>query len=70
VSTRDEVTGTGEDCTVKNFLIFHLSLKINRLIKSRMMRWAAQVARMGDIRKHTEFRWRNLDNLSIMTGQD
>jgi len=56
-SARDEVTGIWRRVYGEELLDFHSSLNIYRFIKSRRMRWAAQVARMRDIRKHVEFRW-------------
>lgn len=69
-STKDEVTGKWRRVYGEKLLDFHTSLNIYRLIKSRRMRWAEHMARMGNIRKYTEFQWRNQDNLNVMKGQD
>jgi hypothetical protein len=46
---RDEVTGSGENCRMRNFAIY-AAYHIYRVIKSRRMRWAGHVACMGDKR--------------------
>jgi hypothetical protein len=33
---------------------------VSRVIKSRIMRWASHIARMGEGEVHTGFRWGNL----------
>jgi hypothetical protein len=47
-SKRDEVTG--EWGTLHNEELHNLYSSPNRMIKSRRMRWAGQVARMGETR--------------------
>jgi hypothetical protein len=46
-SMRDEVTGGWEKLHNEEVLNSYSSPSIIRMIKSRMMRWAEQVARMG-----------------------
>jgi hypothetical protein len=45
---RDEVRENGGSCTVRNL---YSSTGIIRQVKSRRMRWAGHVARMGAVRK-------------------
>jgi hypothetical protein len=44
---RDEVTGEGRKLRVEELHKLYLSPDIIRQIKSRLMRWAGHVARMG-----------------------
>ena len=44
---RDEVTGAGRELHNEELNDLHCSLSIVRVIKSRRMRWAGHVARMG-----------------------
>jgi hypothetical protein len=46
---RDDVTGKWWKLHVEEIHNLYSSPKIIRMIKSRMMRWAGHVARMGDI---------------------
>jgi hypothetical protein len=48
---RDEVTGNGGSCTMRNFITCTHYPDIIRQVKSRRMRWAGHVARMGEERK-------------------
>jgi hypothetical protein len=48
---RDEVTGEWRKLHNEKLNNFYLSPDIIRQIKSRRMRWAGRVARMGDERK-------------------
>ena len=44
---RDEVTGNGENYIMRSLVICTLT-NIVRVVKSRRMRWAGHVARMGE----------------------
>jgi hypothetical protein len=44
---RDDVRGSGEDCTLRSFVLYS-SPNIIRVIKSRRMRWAGHVAGTGE----------------------
>ena len=46
-SRSDEVTGNGGDCINEELNDLNTSTKTVRVIKSRRMRWAGHVARMG-----------------------
>jgi hypothetical protein len=48
VSKRDEVTGRWRKLHNEELLILYSSSNIVRQIKSRRMRWAGHVARMGE----------------------
>jgi hypothetical protein len=58
-SKRDELTGEWRKIHKKELYDLY-SLKIFRLIKSRRMRWAGLVARMGKGKAYTGFWWRKL----------
>ena len=45
---RDEVTGNGENYIMRSLGIFTPEPNIVRVVKSRRMRWAGHVARMGE----------------------
>ena len=47
---RDEVTGEWRRLHNEELNDLYSSLNIVRVIKSRIMRWAAHVARMGEVR--------------------
>jgi hypothetical protein len=47
---REEVTGGFRILHNEEHHDFYVSLNIIRLVKSRRMRWAGRVARMGDVR--------------------
>jgi hypothetical protein len=53
---RDKVPGDRRRLHYKEFNDLHSSSNIIRVIKSRRMRWAGQVARMGERVVHTRFR--------------
>jgi hypothetical protein len=57
---RDEVTGGGENCIMRNINNLYSSTNVARVIKSRIMRWAGHVARMGKGKVHIGFWWGNL----------
>ena len=40
--------GSGEDSTLRNFIVLYRSPNIVRVIKSRRLRWAGHVARMEE----------------------
>jgi hypothetical protein len=54
---RDEVTGGWRKSYNEELHNFYSSPSIIRTIKSRRMRWAAHVARMGRRGMHIGFRW-------------
>jgi hypothetical protein len=54
---RVEVMGEWRSCTMRNFIIFYSSPDIIRQIKSRRMRWAGHVARIGEDRKVCKVWW-------------
>jgi hypothetical protein len=45
---KDEVTGEWKSCTMGSFINLYSSPDIIMQIKSRRMRWAGRVARMGE----------------------
>jgi hypothetical protein len=47
---RDEVTGSGENYITRSLIICTLHPKLLGVIKSKRMRWARNVARMGEMR--------------------
>jgi hypothetical protein len=51
---------TGEWRKLEELHNLYSSPDIIRQVKSRRMRWAGHVARMGEERKCTEFRWESL----------
>jgi hypothetical protein len=55
VLSRDEVTG--ENCITKSFVDLYSSPSIIRIIKTRRMRWADLVARMGRRGTHIGYWW-------------
>jgi hypothetical protein len=57
---RDEVTGEWIKLHNEELHDLYCSPAIVRMIKSRRMRWARHVARMGRGEACTEFWWRNL----------
>ena len=59
---RDEVTGEWRKLHNEELNDLCSSPNIFRVIKSRRMRWAEHVARMGRGKVHTEFWWGNLRN--------
>ena len=59
-SRRDEVTGEWRKLHNEELNDLHSSPNIFRVIKSRRMRWAGHVARMGEKKAYTEFWWGNL----------
>ena len=40
--------GSGEGCTIRNFIVCTVHLNIARVIKSRRLRWAGHVARLDE----------------------
>jgi hypothetical protein len=54
---RDEVTGDWRKLHNKEFYNLHSSPNIIRMIKSRWMRWAGHVARMGLRGMHIGYWW-------------
>jgi hypothetical protein len=52
---RDEVTGEWRRLHNEQLCALYTSPDIMRVIKSRRMRWASHVARMGDRKVHTDF---------------
>jgi hypothetical protein len=57
---KDEVTGEWRKLHNKELNDLYCSLSIFRVIKSRRMRWAGHVARMGRREAYTGFWWGNL----------
>jgi len=57
---RDEVTGKWRTLHNEELNVLYSSPNIVRVIKSRRMRWAGNVARMGSGEACTEFWWGNL----------
>jgi hypothetical protein len=57
---RDEVKGQRKRLHNEELYDVYSSPNIIRVIKSRRMRWAGHVARMGRIQMHTGFWWGNL----------
>jgi len=58
-SRSDEVTGNGGDCINEELNDLNTSTKTVRVIKSRRMRWAGHVARMGAERECIGSWWGN-----------
>jgi hypothetical protein len=56
---RDEVTRGWRKLHNEELHNLYSSLSIIRMIKSRMMRWAGHVARMGKKRMHIEYWWKS-----------
>jgi hypothetical protein len=57
---RDEVKRNRRKLHNEELNDLYCSPNIVRVIKSRIMRWANHVARMGTIEAYTGFWWRNL----------
>ena len=63
---RDEVTGEWRKLQNEELNGLYLSQNVLQVIKSKRMRWAGHVARMGERRVYTRFWWgklRERDNL-------
>jgi hypothetical protein len=56
-SKRDEVKGDWRKMHNEELHNLYSSPNIIRMIKSRRMRWAGHVARMGEKRVHIEYWW-------------
>jgi hypothetical protein len=54
---RDEVTGEGRKLHNEELRDLYSSPSIIRIIKSRRMRWAGHVARMGEKRTLIDYWW-------------
>jgi hypothetical protein len=52
---RDEVTGEWRRLHNEGHYAMHFSPNIIRVIKSRILKWAGRVARMGRVEVHTGF---------------
>ena len=52
---RDEVIMEWRRLHNEELYVLHYSSNIIRAIKSRRLRWAEHVARMGEVKVHTEF---------------
>ena len=59
-AARDDVTGGWKKLHKEKVNVLDCSRNIARLIKSRRMRWAEHVARMGRGEPYTGFWWGNL----------
>jgi hypothetical protein len=57
---RDEVTREWRKIHNEELNDLYSSLNILRIIKSRRIRWAGHVARMGEVKACTGFWWENL----------
>jgi hypothetical protein len=57
---RDEVTGEWRRLHNKKLYALYSSPDVIRVIKSRRLRWAGHVARMGRREVHTGLQWGNL----------
>ena len=57
---RDEVTGEWRRLHSNELYVLYSSPNIIWEIKSRRLRWAGHVARMGRVKVHTGFQWENL----------
>ena len=60
-SKRDEVTGEWRRLNSEELNVQYRSQNIIRMIKSRRMRWAGNVARIGRVELHTGFSGENID---------
>jgi hypothetical protein len=58
---RDEATWEWRKLHNEDLNDLYSSLNIIRVIKSRRMRWAGNVARMGEKMAYTGFSWGNLE---------
>jgi hypothetical protein len=57
---RDEATGEWRRLHNEELDDLYSSPNVIRVIKSKRMRWAGHVARMGESEGHTRFRWGDL----------
>jgi hypothetical protein len=61
---RDEVTGEWKPVITRSFIIY-TSPNIFRVIKSKRIKWAEHIARMGDERCVQDFGGGHLENLGV-----
>jgi hypothetical protein len=57
---RDEVTGKWRKLYNEELCVLYSSPSINRIIKSRRMRWAGHVARIGENKNACRLLWESL----------
>ena len=68
--TRDEITGDWRKLHNEELNDLYCSLSIVRVIKWKRMRWARNVARMGEAEVYTGFWWRNLSERNHLEDVD
>jgi hypothetical protein len=69
-SKRDEVRGEWRKLHNMELNDFYPSPNIVRVIKSRKMKWAVHVVRMGGVEVYTGFWWRNLRETDHLEDPD